>query len=657
MKKFLPLILLAFFGLSLNAQVISSFPAFENFENGADDDEFFTGLASGWTIFGYNQSPNSGSPINQGVYSSSYACSYYFSSTSQTYDMETYAFQVGNYDHAKLSFYYANPEWSGDVDELKIGLRFTAMDDYTTVWTTTESHDEWTYVEVSLPVNNTHVQLQFTAVTHYGYGVYLDRMKVEAWDDDEYGNDFTVIDGSGVSSNLPASGYWNYTFNEFLYDYSYLPSPGSSYDRINSISFYYLGSTTTGSISGYNRKVDIYMKNVTRSNFSDNQFEPVSADDLVYSGYITGFAEGWITVELDRPFYYKNYSGTNLLIAIDDNTGSISPSTNTYFRGVEATDLSIRYASDDTNPDPFTITDLTGSLQSHLPNLMINYDQMMPATVPYYTDFDDDEFGTYGPWMIKNVLGEGYANWYFQGALGKSDYPGLATTSYDVSDHSAAVLAERLVRLNNAEQIKIEFNITVDGEGEGLGEDDWAYDYVMVFLAPASENWMPSKETYADDIPYLGNGDEWDLPYALHFGEYAAGTKLFDKDDETMSTIIPNPGPGQVYKLIFVWRNDYSQGGGTGAYIDNISITDANDDGVAQNDNSSFNVMPNPASDVIVVNGLNGTEVVNIYNTLGQVVKTAHLNNGESLSISDLTAGVYMLRSESSTKAVKFIVK
>ena len=339
MKKLLSLILLAFFGLSLHAQVISSFPASESFENGADDDEFFMGLGSGWTIFNYGESPDEESPIQNGVASSSYACAYYYDDVQMTYDMETYAFQVGSYDHAKLSFYYANPDWQGDVDQLQIGLRFAATDSYTTVWETTESHDEWTYVEVSLPVNHTHVQLQFTAVTNYGYGVYLDRLKVEAWNDNEYGTDYTVTNGSNVTYQVPDNAVWKYSLYEMIYTYGYMPSPGSTYDRINSISFYYMGPEA-GGIQGLNRHVDIYMKNVTRSDFSNGQYEPVTIDDLVYSGYLTGFAEGWITVELDRPFYYKNYYGNHMMIAIDDNTGVVQPLT--YFKARSATAASIR---------------------------------------------------------------------------------------------------------------------------------------------------------------------------------------------------------------------------------------------------------------------------------------------------------------------------
>ncbi len=589
-------------------------------------------------------------PISQGVASSHYICSYNHGSTSVTRELKSMFFQFNGKDNAKLSFYYANPAWGSDVDELEISIRYNGIDTPTSVWKTTEAHNSWTYVEVSLPVNQTYVQLQFKSTSHYGYGVFLDRMRVNAWNNNTGdGTDFTYTTGSSVFSDVPASSMWKYSFNEMIYDYGYMPSPGQSYDRINSISFYYMGPQE-GGILGYNRNVDIYMKNVTRTDFADGQFEPVTQDNLVYSGYITAFAEGWMTIELDRPFYYKNYSGNHMLIAIDDNTGESVERG--FFKGNSTTNASIRKTSDNDNQDPFTVT--TGTKFDILPNLKINYNKLEPATIPYYTDFDDDEFGVwYGPWMIKNVIGEGYANWYFQGQLGKYEYPTLQTTSYQTSGHSATVLAERLIQLNQADALKIQFNATVNGEGSTSG----CYDYLMVFLAPATENWEVSREGASSDVPYLGSYNTVDVPYALHFGEGLLNTRLISKDEETISTIIPNPGKGQVYKLIFAWHNDHSGGTGYGVSVDDISITVASGDGVEENIESVLSVMPNPANDVIRVNGLNGTEEVNIVNTLGQVVKSERLSDGQSINISDLSAGVYMLRSENSTQVVKFTVK
>ena len=70
-----------------------------------------------------------------------------------------------------------------------------------------------------------------------------------------------------------------------------------------------------------------------------------------------------------------------------------------------------------------------------------------------------------------------------------------------------------------------------------------------------------------------------------------------------------------------------------------------------------LSVMPNPASDFISITGIDGIEDITIYNTLGQVVKTAQVSDGETISIEGLSQGVYMLQSEKSAQTIKFIVE
>ena len=89
--------------------------------------------------------------------------------------------------------------------------------------------------------------------------------------------------------------------------------------------------------------------------------------------------------------------------------------------------------------------------------------------------------------------------------------------------------------------------------------------------------------------------------------------------------------------------------------VDDICLI--NSDGIKDVEASTLSVSPNPATDFIRINGLNANEEVRVYNALGQVVKTARLNDGESLNVSGLAAGVYMLRSEQSGLNARFSVK
>ncbi len=110
---------------------------------------------------------------------------------------------------------------------------------------------------------------------------------------------------------------------------------------------------------------------------------------------------------------------------------------------------------------------------------------------------------------------------------------------------------------------------------------------------------------------------------------------------------------GETIQLIFYYKGECAHGW----LVDDIQITGTYDGISEDGESTALSVMPNPANGIIRIYGLEGTEEVNVYNTLGQVVKTARLSNGESLSISDLSAGVYMLHSKNSTQVVKFAVK
>lgn len=82
-------------------------------------------------------------------------------------------------------------------------------------------------------------------------------------------------------------------------------------------------------------------------------------------------------------------------------------------------------------------------------------------------------------------------------------------------------------------------------------------------------------------------------------------------------------------------------------YVDDISI-DGNL-GIDDITSSSFAVYPNPANDVIRIDGLNKASEVNIYNATGALVKTVVANGHDEINVSDLASGLYLIRFEGRT--------
>lgn len=75
---------------------------------------------------------------------------------------------------------------------------------------------------------------------------------------------------------------------------------------------------------------------------------------------------------------------------------------------------------------------------------------------------------------------------------------------------------------------------------------------------------------------------------------------------------------------------------------------------VEENNAESLSLYPNPASDVIRIEGIEGIHDIRIFNLMGQVVKTATIQDNEEIHIGELPAGLYLIRIDSQ-HAIRFI--
>ena len=75
---------------------------------------------------------------------------------------------------------------------------------------------------------------------------------------------------------------------------------------------------------------------------------------------------------------------------------------------------------------------------------------------------------------------------------------------------------------------------------------------------------------------------------------------------------------------------------------------------VIENDETSFNIYPNPAKDIVKISAINGqSSVVRIYNVMGMMVDKIEINsNNIEINISDYTSGVYFFNVEGKTVKV-----
>jgi len=148
------------------------------------------------------------------------------------------------------------------------------------------------------------------------------------------------------SEYIPTYSYYNYTLTEQIFTIEEL---GEAFE-ISSVAFFNAGTAKT-------RNCRIYLKHTDKSFFQDNHdWEAVAPDDLLYEGNITFTAGAWTTVYFNHAFAYDG--NHNVLLVIDDNTGSYSRGLACRTFNVE--DQTLFIYSDNTNYNPYNPYDYSG---------------------------------------------------------------------------------------------------------------------------------------------------------------------------------------------------------------------------------------------------------------------------------------------------------
>ena len=195
------------------------------------------------------------------------------------------------------------------------------------------------------------------------------------------------------------------------------------------------------------------------------------------------------------------------------------------------------------------------------------YTKQIPTPLPYSCDFE--AAGDNG-WLLKNVTCTN--QWHvgsFTSPAGHSgslfiSSDGGTTAGYDI-DEMSVVVAEKLFQTGTSDSLTISFDLTIGGEESSSG----VYDYLKVFWVPADTVYEASISTsYYANAKYSTNIIMSNATSATNYTvNMLTGT-------QNMSATIANE-PNTLKKLVFVWKNDFSDGEQPGAIIDNLSIVEA----------------------------------------------------------------------------------
>ncbi len=174
----------------------------ESFENGGSipsgwTQEYVSGsVAWAFTTGGYNGHPAS-------AYDGTYNARFYYGSTSsRTTKLITPSLNLSGADSATLTFWHTQEAWYGDQDQLKVYYRTSATGNWNLITSYTNSIANWTQETISLPNLSSTYYIAFEGISHYGYGVCLDKVVVTKTATAPIPTWLTVSGGSSYSGSI-----------------------------------------------------------------------------------------------------------------------------------------------------------------------------------------------------------------------------------------------------------------------------------------------------------------------------------------------------------------------------------------------------------------------------------------------------------------------
>jgi len=161
------------------------------------------------------------------------------------------------------------------------------------------------------------------------------------------------------------------------------------------------------------------------------------------------------------------------------------------------------------------------------------------------------------------------------------------------------------------------------------------FEISSVWVIENEEGIMLTQDNFED----FSQDKVWDMADVI--GE-------MDEDSWKLISVDLSEYAGKTINIVFYYS-------GTNAhdwYIDDVSVDCSV--GISDNEVNDLAVYPNPATDYIRIDGIEANSEVQVFNALGELVKTARVNADNEVGVGELASGLYLVRcGKSSLRFVK----
>ena len=191
---------------------------------------------------------------------------------------------------------------------------------------------------------------------------------------------------------------------------------------------------------------------------------------------------------------------------------------------------------------------------------------MVPAGIPFSTDFS-----TPTDWVFNNGNCNNY--WTIQAVSDTSNAlfvtnngntPGYNTNSFSV------VSVEKLFTIGETSEVEISFDVQIGGES--------MFDFLKVFFAPVDETYpaATTNTTYANESYSINAVNFTDFMQYSTYISFPYKFNLTNGNTVHVTVVMPNPNgtpnANSTAKLVFLWKNDQTDGTQPGAIVRSVSV-------------------------------------------------------------------------------------
>ncbi|MCO5276368.1 MAG: fibronectin type III domain-containing protein [Saprospiraceae bacterium] len=459
----------------------------------------------------------------------------------------------------ELTFYFANVNWLGDIDELRVYYSTDGGSNWTLIpgQTYTTEHATWQEVKVILPSPNSTYMVAFEGTSNYARGLDLDDVSIAEAPS-------CLATTATAATNITAttaSANWSTATGSWIIEYGPTatfgtPGTGATAGNGNNTVVTASGVSTIGltgltASTGYSYVVrqdcsgsgNGYSANSNVITFTTAAACPATTATAASNITGTTASANWSTATGSWIIEY----GPTATFGTPGTGATAGNVNNTVVTASNVSTIGLTGLTASTGYSYVVRQDCSGGGNGYSANsnVITFTTSQIPATLPYTQNFASNDFGF--------VNGSQTNKWAYGTATGNPanaiyvSNDGGTTNAYTVTSASV-VHAYRDIAIPSGST-----NATFNFDWKGFGES--SYDYLRVWLVPTS--FIPTAGTQitagSGRIQVGGNLNQ------------QSSWQTYSNSSLDVSTFA-----GQTMRLVFEWRNDASAGTNPPAAVDNI---------------------------------------------------------------------------------------